>query len=623
MRRALVPLLLAIAATGLAAPAVAAPGVEIERPERADGRLTFDITTPGGPLLTSDDVSVSINGVEADDVVATARSSYESPAGVTLVIDASGSMAGAPIEDAKAAIASFVAEVGDNTQIALIHFSSEVRLASSFTENRDRIVSAVEALDASGETALYDAVIRATNLARGRPLEQRNVVLLTDGADTVSDATLGDALAAAQSSEARIFAVALKSEDFSARSIDRFTTATHGRLLETSDSAQLSRLFKDLARTLVTGYTISVRDPNPSATTVDIDVAVAQPRGVAKGSASFTFPATTDDGDEPLPIPQVPLPLLLFTVFVGCAGLAFLALEWVRRRRTSVAQQLVWYTEDGREEVDSEALINAAVLRRAQELATDFAQRTGRLYKIEREVDAAAMRWRTGEILVASSLLAVAGAAVGLALGGILFALLLGAAAGGALWIVVRFKAAARRRRFETQLPDVLLLMGGALKAGYSLQQAIGAVGEDAKPPAGEEFRRAMAEIRLGASVDDALGALAARLAIVDFEWTVLAIQIQREVGGNLADILQTISETIRERERIRRQIKTLTAEARLSAIVLGALPFGMAGFLLVTNPAYLEPLFTTPMGRAMLLGAGLWMLVGFFWMKKIVNIEV
>ena len=623
MRRALVPLLLAIAATGLAAPAVAAPGVEIERPERADGRLTFDITTPGGPLLTSDDVSVSINGVEADDVVATARSSYESPAGVTLVIDASGSMAGAPIEDAKAAIASFVAEVGGNTQIALIHFSSEVRLASSFTENRDRIVSAVEALEASGETALYDAVIRATDLARGRPLEQRNVVLLTDGADTVSDATLGDALAAAQSSEARIFAVALKSEDFSARSIDRFTTATNGRLLETSDSAQLSRLFKDLARTLVTGYTISVRDPNPSATTVDIAVAVAQPKGVAKGSASFSFPATTDDGDEPLPIPQVPLPLLLFTVFVGCAGLAFLALEWVRRRRTSVAQQLVWYTEDGREEVDSEALINAAVLRRAQELATDFAQRTGRLYKIEREVDAAAMRWRTGEILVASSLLAVAGAAVGLALGGILFALLLGAAAGGALWIVVRFKAAARRRRFETQLPDVLLLMGGALKAGYSLQQAIGAVGEDAKPPAGEEFRRAMAEIRLGASVDDALGALAARLAIVDFEWTVLAIQIQREVGGNLADILQTISETIRERERIRRQIKTFTAEARLSAIVLGALPFGMAGFLLVTNPAYLEPLFTTPMGRAMLLGAGLWMLVGFFWMKKIVNIEV
>jgi tight adherence protein B len=187
----------------------------------------------------------------------------------------------------------------------------------------------------------------------------------------------------------------------------------------------------------------------------------------------------------------------------------------------------------------------------------------------------------------------------------------------------IKNKARKRRKAFFAQLPDILLLMSGALRAGFSLQQAIQAVAQDAKPPASDEFRRTVSEVRLGSPLSDALDALSDRLGIIDFEWTVLAIQIQREVGGNLAEILEIISETIRERERLRRQISTLTAEGKLSAYVLGCLPFAMGGLLMLQSPEYLTPLFHNSMGLIMIAGGAVGMVIGGLWMRQIINIEV
>ena len=421
-----------------------------------------------------------------------------------------------------------------------------------------------------------------------------------------------------------IFGVALKSEDFSGRSIEALTAKTDGRLLQTTDSSELSGLFEDLARTLVTGYSVSVTDTDPKASTIDLQVDVEQGDAVMTGTGSFKLDVPSQaPAAAGVKLPDVPLPLLLFGVFLVAGLVAFLVLEWVRARRSKVAKQLVWYTADGTAEVDSDALINAAVLQRAQTLASDFARRTGRFEKFEREIEAAGMTWRLGEALVTSAMIGLTAFVVGLLLGSLTLAIILGAIGVTSLLVVVKFKARRRRRAFAGQLPDVLLLMGGALKAGYSLQQAASAVGEDARPPASEEFRRAMAEVRLGSSLDDALGALGARVQIVDFDWTVLAIQIQREVGGNLAEVLQNISDTIRERQRLHRQIKTLTAEARLSALILGTLPFAMAGFLFISNRQYLVPLVNTSLGLMMIGGAAFMMSIGFLWMRKIIRIEV
>ncbi|MGH2756905.1 MAG: type II secretion system F family protein, partial [Actinomycetota bacterium] len=220
------------------------------------------------------------------------------------------------------------------------------------------------------------------------------------------------------------------------------------------------------------------------------------------------------------------------------------------------------------------------------------------------------------------------GAGLAGVVGGFLFKGLVGATMLGFVGTIlplawVRVKASKRRRAFYQQLPDVLQLISGSLRAGYSLQQAIMAVGEDAYPPASEEFGRAMAEVRLGASADDALMALSNRIDVPDFLWTVQAILIHSEVGGNLAEILETIAKTIRERGRVKRHLRALTAEGKLSAIILGSLPFLLLGFISIVNGEYLEPLFTEMMGIVMLVGSGVMMLIGFAWMRKIIRIEV
>jgi tight adherence protein B len=198
---------------------------------------------------------------------------------------------------------------------------------------------------------------------------------------------------------------------------------------------------------------------------------------------------------------------------------------------------------------------------------------------------------------------------------------------GGAVVIVVSLLfvnnvASRQRKKFETQLPDTLNLLATSLRAGYSLLQAVEAVGEEAPDPTRREFGRAMAEIRLGRPMDDALADIATRMDSIDFEWTVLAIEIQREVGGNLAEVLQTTSETMVQRNRLRREMKALTAEGRISAIVLSLLPIGLFLFIFLTNPDYMEPLITSTIGVAVLLGGVVFIGIGIFWMQKIVKVD-
>jgi tight adherence protein B len=153
--------------------------------------------------------------------------------------------------------------------------------------------------------------------------------------------------------------------------------------------------------------------------------------------------------------------------------------------------------------------------------------------------------------------------------------------------------------------------------------QALNAVTSEADEPAASEFTRIETEIRLGRGTDDSLLAAAERVGSDDFRWTAMAINIQRQVGGNLAEVLETVAGTCREREMIRRQVRVLSAEGRLSVGILFAMPFVLAAYLLVVNPKYLATLVQEPIGILLLLGTGILLLVGFVWMRKIVRIDV
>jgi tight adherence protein B len=206
----------------------------------------------------------------------------------------------------------------------------------------------------------------------------------------------------------------------------------------------------------------------------------------------------------------------------------------------------------------------------------------------------------------------------------VLFGVLVGALIG---WLAMRlslsFRIVRRRVAFGEQLPDVLQLIASALHSGFSLPQALDAVvREDAQPMAGE-FSRALAKVRLGGDLEDALDAVANRMDSDDLRWTVIAIRVQQGVGGNLAEVLLTIAGTIRERSFLRRHVRALSAEGRLSAYIIIALPILVGAWLFISSPVYMRPLYTTRVGQIMLVGATGLVVLGALWMRKMIKIEI
>jgi tight adherence protein B len=203
-----------------------------------------------------------------------------------------------------------------------------------------------------------------------------------------------------------------------------------------------------------------------------------------------------------------------------------------------------------------------------------------------------------------------------------------GVCLGGLLGVLLpvfflKFAASRRAKKFEGQLPDVLTLVASSLSTGFSLLQALDAVARDADEPSAKEFSRALAETRIGAELTDSLDHLADRMDSKNLRWTAMAINIQRQVGGNLGETLRNTAVTLRDRQALSRHVKALSAEGRLSSYILLALPVGLFLYMLGVNRAYVELLWTTMIGMGM-LGAGVISLaIGVFWMNKVVKVEV
>ncbi len=204
-----------------------------------------------------------------------------------------------------------------------------------------------------------------------------------------------------------------------------------------------------------------------------------------------------------------------------------------------------------------------------------------------------------------------------------LLSVLLGALAG---WAGMRFilnaRISRRRRAFSDQLPEALQLIAGSLQSGFSLPQALDAVVRDDTQPLAGEFSRALAEVRIGGELEDALDRVADRMDSMDLRWSVMAIRIQRSVGGNLVEVLRNTVALMRERSGIRRHVRALSAEGRLSAYVLIGLPIFVGTWLFLTSGSYMHPLISTPLGLAMLIVGLLLMVAGSFWMRNVVKVD-
>ncbi|EKP93795.1 type II secretion system F family protein [Thermaerobacter subterraneus] len=243
---------------------------------------------------------------------------------------------------------------------------------------------------------------------------------------------------------------------------------------------------------------------------------------------------------------------------------------------------------------------------------------------VQRKLNRARLRWRAVEFVALQAGAGLAGGLLGLAMGG-RWPLALAATVAGILlpdaYLARRYQQ--RLRAFDGQLPDALTLMANALKSGYSFLQAADVVAREMPPPIADEFAWLVKETRVNIPLEDALANLLDRVPSADLDLVVTAVLIQKQVGGNLAGVLERTAETIRERVRLQGQIRTLTAQGRLSGWIVGALPVALLVLLSAMNPAYLQPLLATPLGWT-LLGAGVVMeAAGVLVIRALIRVDV
>ena len=313
------------------------------------------------------------------------------------------------------------------------------------------------------------------------------------------------------------------------------------------------------------------------------------------------------------------LTLVLGAAFVATFLLAVLLLS--TRTKGQQRRSLAGLMGRGKKHAASETSWMPAGLAQAGDRLATAGGFGGRL---EAMLEQAELPMKAGEFAAFTVLCALAGGVLGaLLLTNIIFVLLVAAVASLIPYAWLLHTRKKRQKTMAEQLPDVLSILASSLRAGHSFLQALDQVAGEIKDPSAGEFHRVVSEIRLGRSIDDAMNDMADRVGNEDMRWAVLAVNIQRQVGGNLAEVLDIVANTVRERAYVQRQVRVLSAEGRLSIAILTALPFGIFFYLALVNPEYVSPLFTTMIGRILLLVGATLMALGVFVMTRIVRIDV
>jgi tight adherence protein B len=289
-----------------------------------------------------------------------------------------------------------------------------------------------------------------------------------------------------------------------------------------------------------------------------------------------------------------------------------------RRLRGSVGSSSV--TKKAPEQVEVMRKKNSSGMPWMDQLLTKLPK----LDSLEKTLQQANSSMPLGIFLFLSLALAVAGLAITAFYHTSLYVMLIAALLGGIIpWIYMRQQRAQRFKDFQRQLPDALDLVSRSLRAGHAFSVGMKMVGDEFPDPIGPEFNRAVEEISFGIDVAEALKNLSTRIECVDLRFFITSLIVQRETGGNLAEILESISRLIRQRFELLGKVSALSAEGKLSGIVLILLPFGIGILLWFLNPAYMNLLITDPLGKNMLMISGFLMVVGSFMMKKMIAIKV
>jgi tight adherence protein B len=588
---------------------------------------------PSGVTPDTDSITVTMDGKEVDATAKTVADSGETVRRTAvLAIDVSKSMEGDKFAAAQDAARAYVAAAPDDVYIGLVTFASEVTTVEAPTQNHDDLDAAISSLELSPATHLYDGVLKA--LDETGEEGQRSILLLSDGIDT-TETDLSTVLTQAKNTGARVDVVSLDQKVAADSPLEQISKATGGTIASTSDSDELEALFTaeatDLAKQLVVTF------PAPSSSEQGTLAIAVDADGTSYGDDAFVTldPAegTTGAGgdlaapDEGLSLPKPAMFIGIGLLFLGMAVLfAFGSTKLVPAEITPMQQQLSLYTVHGmkRSEKSNKQDGSGQLKDSAVALAQELIDKRDFEASLNHKLDRAGLRLKAAEWILLHAALTVGSALAGFLLTRNVFLALIFLAVGAVLpWFYLSFKEKRRIKAFNGQLAQTLQVIAGALQAGLSLPQAVDTVVQEGQEPMVSEFRRAIIEQRLGVEIEDSLDTVGERMGSLDFKWVVMAIRIQREVGGNLSELLLNVAATLREREYLRRQVAVLSAEGRLSAFILGGLPIFFFAYLYLIRPTYLHPMLVNPIGWGMLGAACVMMLVGFVWLKKVVKVEV
>jgi tight adherence protein B len=558
--------------------------------------------------------------------------------GVVFVVDTSASTDGdSTLAESKAAIKSLVEKLPSQVQVALVAAGGDASVEQRFTGDRAAFEKQLNALTPQGDGAMWEGVVRGASVITDVPAMIGSMVVVTNG-NNGTGTPFADAKGAAIQSGATVYAFGVQSGKLGGEA-HQLADATGGVYQETTKASDLTGFMTSVVPQLSglyqTTYASAKKD---GVNDLTLTIGDATTRGTyivgsdAKGAAALAYEAPAQSGGIGSSFQNDFGKYLAVILGLLAAALGAYAIIGIAvKDHTGLEGMLQPYSDgyvaepgDDDEANGEGGMAQTAVMQRAVELTRQFAERRGFLTRVEAALERANLPLRAAEAMLFYVAGAVIVSLLTLVLTRSLFLFLVVAVLAALLPpAVLNFMSGQRRRQFEGQLPDTLQLLSGTLRAGYSMMQGVEAVSQEVAEPMGRELRRVVTEARLGRPLEESLESVAERMDSKDFAWAVMAIRIQREVGGNLSELLMTVAETMTQRERLRRDVKSLTAEGRISAYVLAVLPVALGIAMYVINPDYMTVLFDENIGRIMLLGGGILMVGGFLWMQSIVKIDV
>ena len=623
LRRAV--LLTSLFALVVAAPAAASGTLTVKKVDTS-GFPTVRVTVQTGVAGQAPDLQITENGAPARNLTPVDPGA---PAAIALVIDTSNSMSGQKLQDAINAASGFVSTQKDGNLLAVYGFDSQPYPAARLSPDKTEIVTAISQLGTGGQsgTALYGAVKMAASDLHTAPAQRRIMILLTDGASQSDTATLDDALKAAEEAGVDVYPIGIATTGNAQAVLDQIAKATGGTSSVATNSSALASIYDTISAELGTSYTYLYQSSVAPGAPIKLELSAKGLNPVEqtlKAPGQLAPPSSNGGG---LKLPQGAVGRMMLAASVGLFVLLAMALILSARPSVILNKRIAPYTDQKKRaelEADAADPTNLSLLHQLFIATERIIGSMNFWQRMSSTLEQADLPLRTAELFyiqMGSAL--VMGVLTSVVLGKQGLFALAALAIGGLLPVMfVRMKAKKRLNLFENQLPETLITMAASLKAGHAFNQAVQSAVQEGAEPTAKEFSRVVAEIQLGAPSEQALQAMADRMDSYNFGFVVMAVNIQRTVGGSLADILDMVSDTVRQRQQFEKKVKALTAQGRMSAYVLVAMPFLMGLAIFALNPSYMSILFTSAIGKIMIAGSLVMMGIGSMIIRKIVSFK-